>query len=274
MKGTVYCTNCRAEMVAGQKFCGECGQKSGLPRITLINLVQDFLKTILHGEKGIANLLLGLATKPGTVVTEYVEGKRKKYFNPFSFLAICVTIMILMNGWLKTYDHPPAPVTEVLARMPDRKTRDLYLLSLKRMADAQNFFNRNVKFGQLITAPFYAFFLWLFFRRRGRNMGEIAVAYILLTAFITLFNAAVIEPLIMLFRGDTARNLILWSGMLVEAFYYAWGFKIFFGYKTTGGYIRIVLSFWLIGLIGLILILGVFYLYVYHGGTSSVLKYL
>ncbi len=270
----VYCQNCRDELVAGQKFCGERGQKSGLPRITLVNLVQDFLKTILHGEKGIANLLQGLATKPGTVVTEYVEGKRKKYFNPFSFLALCVAVMVLMNGWLKTNDQSPEPVTEVLARMPDKNMKDLYLLSLKRMAAAQNFFNRNVKFGQLITAPFYAFFLWLFFRRRGRNMGEIAVAYILLTAFITLFTAAVIEPLVRFIPGATARNFILWAGMLVEAFYYAWGFKKFFGYKSKGGYIRIVLSFWLIGLIGLIVIVGVFYLYVYHGGASSVLKYL
>ncbi len=269
-----YCKNCRNLISPGQKFCVSCGQKSDTPRITVKYLVQDFLRIILHGERGIGNLLVGLASRPGRVVTEYVEGKRKKYFNPFSFLAVCIAIMVLINGWLSTNVEIPVPNQRIAVRMPDEKTKGLYLLTVKRMADAENFFNKNVKFGTLITAPFYAFFLWLFFKRRGRNIAEIAVTYILLTSFNTLLFTAITSPLLYFFAGTAAHNYIYWTGIVLEAFYYAWGLKTFFGYRTAGGYFRLVLAIWLIGLIGLVFVIILLYIYVYHGGASVVLRYM
>src|SRR5258705_12680748 len=109
-----HCKNCGGSLTNTQQFCPHCGQKSGIPRITTQSLVREFFQTILHAEKGIANLVRGLTTQPGIVVTEYVEGKRKKYFNPFSFLAICIGFMVLLNGWLKPYQDVPVPDRQVI----------------------------------------------------------------------------------------------------------------------------------------------------------------
>jgi Protein of unknown function (DUF3667) len=268
------CLNCGTALKPDQYFCPNCGQKTGIPRITTRSLIRDFLQTILHAEKGIFNLLRGLMIHPGRVVTEYVEGKRKKYFNPFSFLALCIAFMVLMNNWFKPYLEVPVPDQQVMARIPDKKTKDLYLVTVKRSAEGQSFFNRNMNFGTLISAPFYAVFLGLFFKRRGRNMAEIAVAYILLTAFIDVLFTVIASPWLALTRGSLTHDYIFWIGLILETFYYAWGLKTFFGYNTKGGYFKVLLALWLTGLIGLVLLMASYFIYVYHGGGSVVLQYL
>jgi hypothetical protein len=268
------CLNCGTALMPNQQFCPNCGQKASIPRITTKSLLRDFFQTIFYAEKGIFSLLKGLATRPGKVVTEYVEGKRKKYFNPFTFLALCVTFMVLMNSWLKPYDAMSLPDQQVLARIPDDKTKSTYLLTVKRIAKAQNFFNKNMNFGTLITAPFFAVFLWLFFRHSNRNMAEIAVAFILLTAFNTILITILVSPWMSLFKNTSASMPLFFAGLFLESFYSAWGLKTFFGYKTVGGYMKVLLALWLIGLIGLILVIGIYYIYVYHSGASVVLRYL
>lgn len=268
------CPNCGAGIAAGHKFCPACGQKNRLPRITVSILVKDFLQYIFSAEKGILNLIKGLATRPGQVVTEFVEGKRKKYFNPFSFLAICIAFMVLMNSWIKPYAEIAfEPPQYVLDRIPDQQTKDLYRQVVKRDAQVQQFFNRNMNFGTLITAPFFAFFLWLFFKRRGRNMAEIAVAFILLTAFISVVLSILFSPILAMAKNSNIHSYLTLTGVTIESFYYAWGLKTFFGYKTSGGYFKILLVFWLSGVIGIALILIFYYLYVYHGDASVLFRF-
>lgn len=268
------CPNCNFTLIPGQQFCPACGQRNHLPRITTRGLIRDFMQFIFHAEKGILNLIKGLSTQPGRVVTEYVEGKRKKYFNPFSFLALCIAFMVLMNSWLKPYQGLPQVDEQVVERIPDEATKNIYKLTVKRNAEIQGFFNRNMNFGTLITAPFYALFLWLFFKRRGRNMAEIAVAYILLTAFADVLFTIFFSPWLSYYRNSIAHEYIFWTGLLLETFYFAWGMKGFFGYKKKGDYFKVLLALWLIGLIGLVLIFVFYYIYVYHGGASVVMRYL
>lgn len=268
------CPNCGAAISKKEKFCPDCGQKNRLPRITVGVLVKDFLQYIFNADRGILNLMKGLATRPGQVVTEFVEGKRKKYFNPFSFLAICIAFMVLMNSWIKPYRAYSYEVPQsVLARIPDAATRDAYSLVVKRDAQVQDFFNRHMNFGTLITAPFFAFFLWLFFKRRGRNMAEIAVAFILLTAFISVVLAVLFSPFQAMAKNSNIHSYLTLVGVTIESFYYAWGLKTFFRYKTNGGYFKILLVFWLSGLIGIVLILVFYYFYVYHGDASALFKF-
>ena len=268
------CLNCGAALTPLQKFCPGCGQKTGISRITASSLLRDFLQTIFHADKGILNLIRGLAVNPGKVITEYVEGKRKSYFNPFTFLALCIAFMLFIDSWIKPYGQLPEPDPKVMARIPDEKTKAVYVLTVERIAGAQAFFNKRMNLGTLITAPFYAFFLWLFFRQRKRNMAEIAVAYILLTAFNDVLFTILVSPWLSFFRDTAAYTPIMWTGLISETFYYAWGLKKFFGYKTAGGYFKVLSVLWLTGLIGIILVLVLYFFYVYRGGASVVLQYL
>lgn len=82
----MVCNNCEATF--DSKFCPDCGQKSAIHRITVGGVVHDLIHALTHADKGFLLLSKDLITRPGFVARAYVEGKRKKYFNPITFLLI------------------------------------------------------------------------------------------------------------------------------------------------------------------------------------------
>ncbi|HSU28827.1 MAG TPA: DUF3667 domain-containing protein [Chitinophagaceae bacterium] len=262
------CLNCGVKLSPGQKFCYNCGQKLNLGRITLTHLFVDFFRIISHAERGLLNLAKGLAIDPGGVAIEYVEGKRKKYFNPFTFLAVCITVMVLLNSLIKPYAGLPVPDPNVASFMPDQHTRELYELTVKRIANMQRVGNHNVNLFTVLVSPYFAYFLWLFFKRRGRNVAEIMVAYILYTGFANVISTIIFSPFLAMVRHTGAYYPLFALSLFAQTMYYSWGLKKFLGFNTTGGYFKVLGALTLIGVIGFILLIVVLFFYVYHGAFS------
>ena len=262
---TTHCLNCGTALTAEQKFCPTCGQKSDTKRIRFSQLLRDLLLFITHAETGILNLIKGLAIHPGQTAAEYADGKRKKYFNPFTFLALCIALMVFINHRIHPYSEVQLPDPVVLARIPDEVTKQAYLQSIKRMNDVQEFTNKNLNLFSVAISPYFAFGLWLFFRRRNRNAAEITVAYILFSGFSNVVFSILVSPLMSASHNANTSNIIFWIGIFLENFYFAWGFKTFFGFKSFAGYLQIVGALVLIGIVGLLLLILFLFFYVYHG---------
>lgn len=261
------CLNCGAELVPRQNFCLYCGQKTDTPRITFSYLSREFLQVFAHADKGLFNLTKRLAINPGQVAIDYVEGRRKRYFNPFGFLTICIALSFPVYILVKPGQDLPQPEFENLQRIP----ADLQLLALNakdRAQEVEHFFNKNLNFISVFVAPYFAFMLWLFFRRRKRNVAEITLAYILFIGFGNLISLAIFYPLMAIFRDPVSFNILLWISMFVQIAYDAWGMKTFFQYKTAAGYLKVLGALLLIGFIGFVIILIFLFLYVYHGSTE------
>jgi hypothetical protein len=128
-------------------------------------------------------------------------------------------------------------------------------------------------FSVLIT-PYFAFFLWLFFKNRKRNIAEITVAYLLFSGFSNVVITILFSPLLAMYHHTSAYYPVLCSSFLLETFYFAWGLKIFFNYKSVSGYIKVFAALSLIGMLGFIIFFIGMVLYVYHGGAFKVLNYL
>jgi hypothetical protein len=262
------CLNCGGAITVSQKFCPKCGQQTGLPRLTMRQLSRDFLQKLLHAEQGLLKLFRGLLLRPGPTAVEYVEGKRKTYFNPFGFLAICITLMVLYNKWIKPYGDLPVPDPDILANMPDEEYKRLYTLSVDRIARVQDFANRNLNLISVLVTPYFSFSLWLFYRNRNRNMAEITVAYLLYTGFTNVVSSLLFSPLLAMVRNTPMYYYLFCTSLLLQTFYFAWGFKVFFGYRTTRNYFKVLLVLWLIGFIGLILLIASYFIYAYHGAYN------
>src|SRR6187402_2064747 len=84
------CKNCDSPLTSN--FCANCGQKADVHRITFGHFLHEFFHAFTHTDKGILLLMKALIARPGKVAHEYLEGKRKKYFNPLSFLVILSSI--------------------------------------------------------------------------------------------------------------------------------------------------------------------------------------
>jgi hypothetical protein len=84
------CRNCGAD--ATTAFCGSCGQKVEVKRLSLATLLHEIPHSIFHVDRGFFPTIVGLFTRPSDVVGEYLGGKRAKYFNPLTLLVICGSV--------------------------------------------------------------------------------------------------------------------------------------------------------------------------------------
>lgn len=268
------CLNCRAYLSAHKKFCSNCGQKVKISRFTFRGLLQDLLHSFIHAEIGLLKLLKGLMLRPGFTAAEYVEGRRKTYFSPFAFLALCIGFMALLNNWMNTYGDLPVPDPKVIANISDAKMKGLYIVSIERIARMISFGNHYLNIISVLISPFFAFFLWLFFRKRKRNMAEITVAYVFFTGFTNVLTTLIISPIVVVTRGTGAYYPLQFSTVILQTLYFAWGFTYFFNYRSASGYVKVLLVLWLAGAIGLIIFITALFYYVYHGEVFEVLKYL
>jgi uncharacterized protein DUF3667 len=67
-----------------------CGQKMISKRQTPHEIARDPIHVVFHVDRRAISVVRMLLERPGTVVLDYVEGRRKWYFGPFGFLFIVV----------------------------------------------------------------------------------------------------------------------------------------------------------------------------------------
>ncbi|MFH6603346.1 DUF3667 domain-containing protein [Maribacter algicola] len=89
------CKNCKSELSETSNFCDECGAKVVKKRITAIGLLSDIVQNVFGWDTKYFFTIRTLITEPGLLFKEYLEGTRKKYVNPFTFLVIGMTVAIL-----------------------------------------------------------------------------------------------------------------------------------------------------------------------------------
>ena len=91
------CLNCGNEFEG--KFCPECGQNAATGRYTL-RLIMENLATAIMGRDGsVWFTIKSLFTRPGEMIVDNLNGKRKKYFSPFPMLFCVLTLYILITSF-------------------------------------------------------------------------------------------------------------------------------------------------------------------------------
>jgi hypothetical protein len=90
---TTRCLNCDASLSAGQAFCSVCGQSSDTHRLSLHDITHALVHVFTHADRSVFSLVRDLAHKPGRVAREYVAGKRRRYFNPFTFAIVVIGVV-------------------------------------------------------------------------------------------------------------------------------------------------------------------------------------
>lgn len=88
------CKNCQTDLLENFKFCNACGAKVVTQRITAKNLLSDIFQNALGWDNKYFSTIRSLILKPGILLREYLDGTRKKYVNPFTFLVIGMTLAI------------------------------------------------------------------------------------------------------------------------------------------------------------------------------------
>ncbi len=265
------CLICNQPLNVSQKFCDRCGQHTKTHRLSVGHVTHEFFHAFTHADTGIIFLIKALDTNPGRMAGEYVEGKRKKYFSPFSFLLICIGFFVLVNNVIKTYPDPPPPDPKIVAVLPTPAARQNYIGLIERTATASKAVNKHANIITLIAIPLYSLILWLFFKKRGRNFAEIMIAVILFTAFASLCTTILINPFMAYYKGTSIYFYLFLMAIFIQSFYYTWGFSGFFNYRSLLAYFKVWLVLILIFILWIAITMFIFFYYVYGNKTFVVI---
>jgi Protein of unknown function (DUF3667) len=210
------CLNCNSVLEEHQQFCSHCGQKTDTHRLSTGHIWHDLVHAFTHADKGFLHLIKHLAITPGKVAREYVNGHRKKYFNPFNFLILVVgiaSLVLISTAFIKFGTSPKVPSNPVSA-----------------------FFNKHVNLVILFNVPVLALLNILFFKKNKTNFAENLVLAAYTSGERSVFFTLIIAPLWVLLHRFYYPILILY--ILCWLSYYAWACTGFFEGKRSVNFIK------------------------------------
>ena len=80
------CLNCGTTLVAGARFCSQCGQDTANHPPSLMEFVHEFVSHYIAVEGTLWKSLWGLMARPGFLTREYLAGRKQRYVLPLRLL--------------------------------------------------------------------------------------------------------------------------------------------------------------------------------------------
>ncbi len=235
------CLNCGSSLQTGMQFCSQCGQKADTHRLNFHHIWHDLVHAFTHADKGIFPLIGQLVIRPGIVAREYVDGKRKKYFNPFTFVILIVgfaSVILISSGFTSFTVKGGVPKNPI-----------------------SPFLDKHINLLIFLNIPLLALFNRLLFRRTNTNYSENLVLAAFTSGERSIFFSLLIAPIWVFFHPPyypfLAVYLFCWSC------YYGWACSQFYTGRKFISFIKGFLSTILTQIVTVLLISGSFFLYFY-----------
>jgi hypothetical protein len=225
MHHATHCLNCAGHLNISDNFCCICGQTTHAEsRITMHHITHEVTHALTHADKGFFYLIKSLATQPGQTVKEYLSGKHKKYYSPFSFFFIVLGLYVLSNSFFKPFSSHVANTAKTIqttkypSGMTTEKQRAKYDKVQARVNTAMNFMNTRTNIVLCISTPFIAFVMFLIYRKR-MYYAEHLVVMTFVNSFLNLLSIFIFTPLLYLANGKSIYFAVL-IGMLLSHLVY------------------------------------------------------
>lgn len=87
------CQNC-GETYTGN-FCPSCGQKHNVKRYEMATLLKDTISDAINFEHGFLRSFLELCWRPGYMMRDIIDGKRKDYNKPIKTIFVLATVYLI-----------------------------------------------------------------------------------------------------------------------------------------------------------------------------------
>jgi len=189
------CINCGFE--SDFKYCPKCGENIDIKRLNIKAIFRDGTHRIFHWENPSLNTIRLLLTKPGTTTKNYISGIRKSVIKPYKFFLSFQTLHVLIFHWLNKYYFDYTNSATISTESSQKE-----IIHIQQLLDA------NVKYFDYLIPVFFAFFFFLFYKKKtGVNFAEslaasfywisITLIFSILCMFLSflyirLWNAAII----------------------------------------------------------------------------------
>ncbi len=260
------CLNCGTPVIPNQNFCSTCGQKTQTHRLSIHDVGHDLLHYFTHADKGILSLLGYLATRPGMVSREYVEGKRRKYFPPINFFLIVAAIYVFMINIVDPVKRDSEITSQEKIRfekIENSEQKAQVAAILERRLETRQFINKYSNIVAMIATPLISFFLWLFYLKGKYNYTEHLVANLYISGFTVLAHALFFRPLNS-YIGGQGFSWVLMLYFIFEIIYRAISYYHFLNKRTTRSAVKALICSVAVICIWSVLVFASIYLYVSH----------
>ena len=158
------CKNCKAALRTDYVFCPACGAKVSPNRLTYRGLFTDILERFFDWDNSFHRTLKTMTVHPERVIGDYVDGVRRRYLNPMSYLGIALGVsgilLFAMKYFLKDIDV-------------DFLGMDMNTAASQKIMEATMEFN---SFIFLLYIPLLAIAGFLSFNQRDYNLPEHVVS--------------------------------------------------------------------------------------------------
>ncbi len=163
MTGT--CLNCGCEF--NGRYCTSCGQSSKTGPLTVRKMLEGTFKGFIDFDKPLYRTLIGLTIRPGSMISEYVEGKRVGYANPIKYCLSISTLLVLLNRFRGT----------ILQAANQSMSADPAVVGpaaefLHRYNEINNSILPYSHLISMLMMPVLAGFLYLVFRKSKRSLAD------------------------------------------------------------------------------------------------------
>jgi len=165
----IECLNC-GEVVMG-KYCPHCAQKTDTKRLDILHFIQhDIIHGAFHFDRGLPFTIKQIILRPGVVASEYIQGKRVKYYNFFYITLILIGIILSIKGFYK-------------------QNFGIELTSSSTEYDnGVKFAQRNLKIIFLLFIPLLVLCSKIIYRKQKLNISEHSIIAVINVIYFLLFT--------------------------------------------------------------------------------------
>ncbi|WP_299222703.1 DUF3667 domain-containing protein [uncultured Aquimarina sp.] len=234
------CKNCEYNLTETAQFCQSCGAKVVTERLTVKRMFLEFLDKVFGWDNTYLRTFRIMLVAPDKVAKDYIDGVRKKFMPPFTFLLIGLTIATLVfnsfsdkytefssgmfgEGFYRIQFDSAKEKNDSLKNLENEKEQEAFEDFMKEQIESQKktqgmllkYFNLSA----FLLMPVYTFISYLVFGRKKYNYAEHLVincyiqGFSMITSTFLFLMALVIHP------------YIFTSTVLIAIFYYSFTYK-------------------------------------------------
>lgn len=239
------CKNCQQELSDQDKYCRRCGCEVIRDRLTIRHLVREFYESFFSWETNRPiRTFVDLIRRPEVVIDGYISGVRKKYNNPFGYVAISLTLSGLFFFAILKFSP------EALDAMMGLQSSSGNPQELGRRIQ-----NISIEYHTLIffaLLPLFALLSWMLFYKRKYNYAEHLILN--LYAYAEISNITFLIMAITIWSTELFSKIAIYS-LVIQTGYYSYTLKRVFNLNFVQFLIKMGLLLGLVILLYIIIIL-------------------
>ncbi len=239
------CLNCGVEL-GSSIYCSNCGQKSSTKRLVTFDVLTEAWESFTSIDNRWYQTFVGLIRSPGSLTTDYVEGKRKRFAGPLQYFIVVFALVVLIGS-------PTADITGTNVS-PDDLDDSFSLFGWIAIA-IQNYFVAYI----LLLSPIATLMLHIALYGRGRSFAESLVFTLYQISQIALF-LLVLFQLNSVFLFDDFGLFLVMIVLGPISLYTSWALGLFYKIGLVRafltGFVVIVIYMGLIPIVYLLIVLA------------------